>query len=75
VACQVLATVRRHKTATAVAMRTPVARLRIVAPPATVNTLRGVLDDVAAAARADHIELADGGRLSVRTLLAGAPQR
>jgi valyl-tRNA synthetase len=70
VARQVLTAVRRHKADAAVALRTPVARLSITAPPATVTAVHDVLDDLLAATRASTAEVAAGSDLAIDVVLA-----
>jgi valyl-tRNA synthetase len=70
VARQVLTETRRRKTDASVALRTPVARLTIVAPSATMPALQAVRDDLLAATRAAALDLTHGSELAIGIVLA-----
>ena len=70
VARQVLTEVRRRKSDASVALRTPVARLTIVAPSATMPALQAVRDDLLAATRAAALDLMHGSELAIGIVLA-----
>jgi valyl-tRNA synthetase len=74
VAAAALAELRRHKTNAKRSLVTPVVAATITDTPDRLNLLRPVLADVAAAARAEHINLSEGEALSSQVELEAAPE-
>ncbi len=74
VAATTLAELRRHKTNAKRSLVTPVVAATITDTPDRLNLLRPVLADVAAAARAEHIDLSEGEALSSQVELEAAPE-
>ena len=76
VAAEALAEIRRHKTAEKRSLATPVVACTLTCPADRIGHLRAALGDVAAAARAEHIELVagdEGAGLSARVELEEPP--
>jgi valyl-tRNA synthetase len=65
----VVSGVRRYKSDAAVAMRTPVERLRIIAPAGSHRAVGSVVDDLRTATRAAEIVIDDGAALQVEVSL------
>ncbi|MDP6480595.1 MAG: valine--tRNA ligase [Acidimicrobiales bacterium] len=74
VAAAALAELRRHKTNAKRSLVTPVVSATITDTPDRLSLLRPVLADVAAAARAEHIDLSEGEALSSQVELEAAPE-
>ncbi len=69
VAADTLTELRRHKTTAKLSLVTPVVECTVTDTPERLELLRPVLADVAAAARATRIELAEGDALSAEVVL------
>jgi valyl-tRNA synthetase len=69
VAAAALAEIRRHKTTEKRSLATPVIACTLTDTPDRLDLLRRALDDVAAAARATSIDLAEGAGLSTNVTL------
>jgi valyl-tRNA synthetase len=70
VAAEVLAAVRREKTAHKRSMRARVARLTVTAPPGTLEAVAAARADLVDAGGVDELVLETGGELAVRVELA-----
>ena len=74
VAAAALAELRRHKTNAKRSLVTPVVAATITDTADRLDLLRRALPDVAAAARAKHIDLCEGDSLSAQVELEAAPE-
>ncbi len=74
VAAAALAELRRHKTNAKRSLVTPVVAATITDTADRLDLLRRALTDVAAAARAKHIDLCEGDSLSAQVELEAAPE-
>ena len=74
VAAAALAELRRHKTNAKRSLVTPVVAATITDTADKLDLLRRTLTDVAAAARAKHIDLCEGDSLSAQVELEAAPE-
>ena len=74
VAAAALAELRKHKTNAKRSLVTPVVAATITDTTERLDVLRPVLSDVAAAARAEHLDLAEGQSLSAEVELEAAPE-
>ena len=71
VAADVLGEVRKAKTTSQVSLRTDVRRVIVHDTPERLSALRGAIDDVRDAARAETVDLVEADALLVEVELAG----